>query len=96
MEPIVIVALISGTVGIITGVLTFRATRLTNEAELKQAENKTEIDSVQFRLDHWTELVAELRTEIDRKNKIIELEQAKNQALRETVTHLRDKYESGD
>lgn len=96
MEPIIVVALISGVVGIVTGLLTFRATRLTTQAESKQVENKNKIDSVQFRLDHWTELVADLRAEIDRKDKVIEIEIGRNQALQETIDHLREKYKSGE
>lgn len=89
MEPIVVVAFVTGFVGIVTGLLTFQATRLTTKAEKKQAENQHALDTVNVRLEHWTDLVDSLREEIDRQDRIIEIERGRNEALHETIQSLR-------
>lgn len=88
-DPIVVVAFISGVVGIVTGLLTLRATKVTEETKRAQVKNTKEIDSVQLRLDHWTELVESLRSEIERKDRDLELKDAKIDALYQTIEHLR-------
>lgn len=96
MEPIVIVAFVTGIVGIVTGLLTFQATRLSTKAQEQQSDNQTTLASVNMRLEHWTELVESLREEIDRQDKIIEIERGRNEALRETIEALRAKLREND
>lgn len=95
MDPLVIAAFITGIVGIVTGLLTLRATRETEETKQRQADNAAEIDTVQLRLDHWSELVEAQANELARKDKALEIERGRNEALRETIEVLRERLEKG-
>lgn len=96
MEPIVIGAFITGAVGIVTGLLTFQSTRLSIKTQRRQADNQNTLDSVNLRLEHWTELVTSLREEIARQDAVIEIERGRNEALQETIDHLRERLQSGE
>lgn len=91
LDPIVITAFITGLVGIVTGLMTIRATRMTEETKQKQADNAATLSSVEVRLNHWTELVDSLHEEITRLERQCEIERGRNEALQETIDSLRGK-----
>lgn len=74
MEPIVVVAIISGIGGLAASTVTLYTAYVSRQTQNKQIESTEKIDAMQLRLDGWTDLVGSLREELDR-------EQAKNAAL---------------
>lgn len=84
MDAVVAAAFVAGIGGIVTGLLTLRATRATESTKQKQLDNQTELDTVKLRLETWADLVNTLRSELT-------IERTRNKQLQDVINELESK-----
>lgn len=90
MDPMIVTAIVAGSVGIITGFFTLRATRTTEMTKLHQVEATADLDAVKVKLEGWAELVENLRLENERLERSVSAERVKSERLQIELNECHD------